>query len=574
MTRGVAISYGDVAIGAKESFSYTPSESQFSVGYIEQLKQYNMQLYNYANPCEKYQTLLDGSQIAFPSKTVTANVGLWSVQLSRDDCTFATPITLTLENSGQYSSQGFTFTFDKFNDIHPAKMTIQWYRGNTALTDPIEYNPTSGFYFCRKKVDNFNKVVITFYSLNLPQNRLKVYAIDYGYGTVFYGDELRNVKLTQTIDPISSEISINTCDFTLDSKSDMEYSFQSKQPLSVYYNDILQSTSFVRNSKRKAKFLWDVNAEDYIGLLDSIPYRGGMFKDLSARSLMVDIFLEAKVPYNIDAAFNSIMLTGYIPYTSCREALKQVCFAAQAVVDTSGSDRVNIKLLDDKVKQTIPKRRIMQGQSFEDGDTVTKVELTAHTYTAITDTLEAYKAEDSGTGKNIMVKFSEPLHDLSITNGDITSAGANYAIINANSGCVLTGQKYEHKEHVESMSNPTVLVSELENVMEIPSATLVGTSNVKSVLEKCFNWLTSVNTVSLSIVEGKQVVQTGAKYGRTRYGQAKYGKPKQTIAYDTPVKLGDVLESETEYLGIVKGRLIEQSYDLNSNIIVKEAVLG
>ena len=90
-------------------------------------------------------------------------------------------------------------------------------------------------------------------------NRLKLRSIDYGYGTYFYGDELAKCKAIQEIDPISTPIPINTCDFTLDSKSDMEYSFQAKQPLSVFYNDELKATVFVEKSKRTAKRIWSVN---------------------------------------------------------------------------------------------------------------------------------------------------------------------------------------------------------------------------------------------------------------------------------------------------------------------------
>lgn len=290
MAKGVSITYGDVAPEAKENFDIEVSEKKFDT--IGNLQKYNMQLYDYANPCEMYQTILDGTAVALPSDPTTANIGLWSEQLSNDDGTFKTPITVTLTSEGQYSSQGFTFTFDKFNDIYPTKLTIQWFRvtseGIEDLSGVKEFNPTSAMYFCRNQVENFNKVVIKFYSLNMPKNRLKLEVIDYGYGTVFYGDELRNVKLSQSIDPISSEIKINTCDFTLDSHTDMIYSFQSKQPLSVSFNDKLLSTVFVKTSKRKARFLWDINAEDYIGLMNDVPFVGGMYANVSASDILID----------------------------------------------------------------------------------------------------------------------------------------------------------------------------------------------------------------------------------------------------------------------------------------------
>ena len=591
MNSGVAIRYGDVAPEAKENFKPTSDSAKFDT--LAQLQQYNLNFPNYANPCELYQTVLDGTASAFPSIPEQSNLGLWSEQLSKDDGTFTEPIVLTLTSEGQYSSQGLTFTFDTYNQIYPTHINIKWFRyagGTMTELSPdggVDFYPDNAFYFCRKQVENYNKVVITFYSLNMPKNRLKLRVIDYGYGTFFYGDELRGVKLIQEIDPISTEISINTADFTLDSKSDMEYSFQAKQPLSVYFNGELKATTFVKKSTRKAKRLWSIQSEDYIGLMDSIPYYGGIYTNKNAVELLTDIFTVAKVPYNIDDVFANAVVTGYIPFTTCRDALMQVAFAIQAVVDTSNSEVVKIFALEEDVKQTIPLNRIMQGQNFSDDETVTGVEVAVHTYKPITETMDVYDATESGTGQNILVKFSEPLHDLSITNGSfaIDDKGnelkyTNYAVINANVGCILQGQKYEHTTQTRRKNNLVVLASEIEKVISVESATLVSAYNIDNVIEKCYNWLIKTNQTNLKIVEGKHVQYGGAvkwgdkKWGDFKWGEFKWGeKTPNIITYDQSVNVGENINAETEYLGVVSGRLIKQTFNLNGNIIIKEAVL-
>lgn len=574
--KGVAIRYGDVAPEAKENFVPTASEREFNT--LSQLQQYNLDFPNYANPCELYSVVLDGMATAFPSVPEQANLGLWSEQLSNDDGTFTEPIVLELESVGQYSSQGLSLTFDTYNGIFATRLSIKWLRitdEGVITLDEKEYTPDNAFYFCRNFVKNYNKVVITFYSLNMPKNRLKLRVIDYGYGTFFYGDELRGVKLIQEIDPISSQISINTADFTLDSKSDMEYSFQAKQPLSVYFNGELKATTFVKKSTRKAKRLWSIQSEDYIGLLDSIPYYGGIYTNANAVELLTDIFTVAKVPYSIDDVFADATVTGYIPFTTCRDALMQVVFAIQAIVDTSNSEVVKAFALEEDVKQTIPLNRIMQGQNFADEETVTGVEVAVHSYKPITETIDVYDANESGTGQNIFFKFSEPLHDLSITNGIIVSRGTNYAVINANAGCILRGQKYEHTTQTRRKNNPVVLASDTEKIVAIDNATLVSQYNIDNVLEKCYNWLIKTNTTNLKIVEGKHVKYGETyKYGQHKYGSFKYGqKSPNVIVYDQRVNVGENINAETEYLGVVSGRLIKQSFNLNGNIIVKEAVL-
>lgn len=578
MNKGVAIRYGDVAPEAKENFKPEASEQKF--GTLAQLQQYNLNFPNYANPCEKYSVVLDGTASAFPSVPEQANLGLWSEQISNDDGTFTEPIVLELESVGQYSSQGLTLTFDTYNGIFATRLSIKWLRitdeGITTL-DEKEFTPDNAFYFCRNFVENYNKVIITFYSLNMPKNRLKLRVIDYGYATFFYGDELRGVKLIQEIDPISTQISINTADFTLDSKSDsdMEYSFQAKQPLLVYFNGKLKATTFVKKSTRKAKRLWSIQSEDYIGLLDSIPYYGGIYTNKNAVELLTDIFTVAKVPYSIDDVFADATVTGYIPFTTCRDALMQVAFAIQAVVDTSNSEVVKVFALEEDVKQTVPLNRIMQGQNFTEEDIVTGVLVTVHTYKPITETIDVYDANESGIGENIFVKFSEPLHDLSIMNGIINSSGANYAIINANANCVLRGQRYDHTAVPEPKDREDVGATTPKRVIPIDNATLVSQYNIDKIIDKCYNWLIKTNTTNLKIVEGKHVKYgEPVKWGEKKWGTFKWGEIHPNVVnYDEPVNVGENIQAETEYLGVVSGRLTKQSFNLNGNIVVKEAVL-
>ena len=574
--KGLAIRYGDVAPEAKENFVPSANDTEFN--NLSQLQQYNLNFPNYANPCELYQTVLDGTASAFPSIPETANLGLWSEQISNDDGTFTEPIVLELESAGQYSSQGLTLTFDTYNQIYATRLSIKWLRITTegiTLLDEQEFNPDNAFYFCRNQVENYNKIVITFYSINMPCNRLKLRVIDYGYGTYFYGNELRNTKLIQEIDPISTQISINTADFTLDSKTDMEYSFQAKQPLSIYFNGQLKATTFVKSAKRKARFLWDIQSEDYIGLMDSIPYYGGMYNGKDAYELLEDIFSVAKVPYSINENLKGVLVYGYIPFTTCRDALMQVSFAVQNVVDTSNSETVNVFELENDVKQTIPLNRIMQGQNFVDEETVTAVEVVVHSYKAITETIEAYNANESGAGEDIFVKFSEPLHDLTITNGTIKKSGTNFAVINANSGCILSGQQYEHTTQTRRKTNPVVLASEIEKIVSVENATLVSVHNIDTILNKCFDYLTKTSSTNLKIVEGKHITYGDyVKYGQVKYGTFKYGsKTANIITYDKAVNVGENIEAETEYLGVVSGRITKQSFNLNGGIIVKEAVL-
>ena len=567
---GVKIRYGDVAPEAKENFTPTVTDKADFVD-LSQLQKYNMDFPNFGNPCEYGSVLLDSSAEPFPSYPESENMGLWSNRISGADGTFETPITLTLTAEGQYSSQGFTLTFDTYNNIFCNDLTVTWYRADTQL-ETADFTPNSAFYFCRKKVENFDKVVMVFKKLNMPYNRLKLRVIDYGYGTFFKGAELRNVNVIQELDPISAELSIDTVDFTLDSKTDMEYSFQSKQPLSVYFNGQLRATTFVSRSTRQSKNVWRIESEDYIGQLTRLTFLGDIYTEKNAKELLESIFSQAKVPVEIADSLAEKTVTGHIPVCDCREAVRQICYAIGAVVSTANSDTVKIFEPSNDVTQVIPLTRIRQGQSFDEDDRVTAVRVVSHSYAKSEESTEVYNAEKSGTGDEILVQFSEPFHDLSITNGEILKnedntlkSSANYAIIKANTGCVLTGKKYVDTTAAYTRQNPIVSASDLENIVEVTDATLVNPANVSDVLEKTYNNAIKRTTTQLKINEG---------YDHVKWGDGKWGAFKWSgKRFDTVIEPGDVVTSETEYLGNVTGRIVSERYNCNGYILVKECEL-
>ena len=170
------------------------------------------------------------------------------------------------------------------------------------------------------------------------------------------------------------------------------------------------------------------------------------------------------------------------------------------------------------------------------------------------------------------MQFSEPFHDLSITNGEILKnedntpkSSANYAIIKANTGCVLTGKKYVDTTAAYTKQNPIVSASDLENIVEVTDATLVNPANVSDILEKTYNNAIKRTTTQLKINEG---------YDHVKWGDAKWGAFKWNgKRFDTVIEPGDVVTSETEYLGNVTGRIVSERYNCNGYILVKECEL-
>lgn len=559
----VSIAYGDIAPEAKENFTATVN-SKADFVKLSQLQKYNLEFINYANPCELYQTILDGSQDVFPEYPQNVDMGLWSGTVSDSNGIFSAPIVLTLQSKGQYSSIGLTLTFDTDNNIFCNNLNVKWYRSNTLLAN-ADFNPDTAKYFCEKEVNYYNKIVITFKSLNMPYNRLKLRSIDYGYGTMFLGDELGSVKLTQEINFISENLVANTCDFQLNSKSDINFSFQTNQSLSAFFYKSLKATAFVDKAKRTGRHNWTVSNYDYIALADNMKYFGGMFNKKNAAELIDNILTEVKIPYEISEDLLNETVTGYIPICTVRQALQMICFAIGAVANTAYSDKIKIFKVKNEITQRITKHNIRKSPVFETSDKVTEVQLTQYKYANGEPDQTLYEADKDGTGQNILVEFSEPYIALDIEKGTILSKGVNYAYINANTGCILTGQKYYQGRTIKSKKNPNITATTKENVITIDGQTLISEDNADKILNLCYDYYMKNNKATVSIDVGYDGLKQ-VKYGEVKYGTVKYGSLMKT----DKIELGDMVTIETEYMGDITGQIIRQAYNLNGNIIVKE----
>lgn len=542
MSRTV-VKYSDIAIGAKERFTpETADIAEFSD--LSALNTASVALRNVTNACEDYALVLDGKAQAIPS---SGNVGYWSEQITDGSGAFASPIAIVFEAEEAYTSSGITLTFDEHNAVYPTEVGITWEDASGIILQKLFY-PDSPVYFCEKLVENFTKITIAFFSLNAPYSALKIRGIDYGGGYTFGGDELLNVSVVQSHNSISAELPISTAEITLRTDRGEELTFQDQQPITITYDGRTIATRFITDARRTAKNAWNISAEDYIGLLDGIEFAGDIYNDVAAYDLFNQISEVSGVPFEIDASFHGVMLSGHIPFTTCRNALTQVAFASCAAVITADSDRVKVLPISSEVVQHIPLDRVLQGQATSEQSKVTGVAVTAHTYEENRDELIIlYDNISQGidpVGEGILVKFSQPIGYLAITFGEIISRTANSAVINAREGCLMAGCPYKHYTKRKTKSDE----SRVQNIKEISGATLVSPKNLDKVLEACYNYYTKNRGVSARIFEG-----------RDDEGNV-----------DAPSSVGEIVSIETPYSGDIVCRIEKQSFKLNSGTVVKD----
>ena len=164
--------------------------------------------------------------------------------------------------------------------------------------------------------------------------------------TTFDGASIKGASVLEEVDPISRKLPIGTLEFTLYSTDPnlaitnplgLYALFQRGQPVVVYEEvngaDVLIGQYFIDRWENTSGVLLKLSCVDALGLLDKLPYDGGMW--LTPTTLgerLQDVLGSVNIAYDLDPDLYSFPISGWSPISNRREALQQLAFAAGATI--------------------------------------------------------------------------------------------------------------------------------------------------------------------------------------------------------------------------------------------------
>lgn len=438
------VTYKDVAVGAQEdaAFAAVGATNESTVAKLA-----DGVVPGKIITLEHDRWALDGTFDKFYEQS---EIAFWSSEISGADGTFDADPVITVTFDQQYSSMGISFVFDDAVGDYVSLLNIKWYQGGTVKADK-DFTPDNARYFCSKRVESYDKIVITLQKTTPAMRRAKVDRIIFGVERVFGMTELRKASITNEMDESCIELPISTFAWTLDSLSNVDYMFQLKQPVEVRNNKSLLGVYYINASSRVAKRVYDIDCHDALGVLSESQFGGGAYlSGVSAKTLLETICAPFAVEYAEGVTDKT--LKGVLESQTKRDAIQQVIFAWGVCLSTDGGSKLRVFNLPDAAK-VIPKNRTFVGASVETASIVTAVKVTAHTYMA-----------DS--------------------NGSVQIGGASY----------------NDTETVYTVNNPNVTATDRQNVVEITGATLVSKDIGQTTAQRVYNYCQKRDTVSAKIV--------------------------------------------------------------------------
>lgn len=372
-------------------------------------------------------------------------------------------------------------------------------------------------------------------------------------GVTFGHEAVRDASVIEELNPLSVQVPINRLEMTLYSE-DADFSIlnpagnyevlQHRAPVTVTETVdgkvVFMGQYYLDTWDNESDTLIKISCMDAIGLLDIQQFRGGIWLEaVKAGTVIQMIFLNTGLSYEIDPQISDTMIKGWLPISTCREALQQVCFATGAYtmsarqegfvkiasVTSLGTVTKGIRSGVAKVGQSriwqkrwrpsqwdlilpdmyITNEEIAMNAKVNLRPLVTGVEVSMHDIVLGDGNRKLYEGTlSAGTHP---IEFSQPMHTLSITGGTITESGANYALVNvASEGEVLLeGLVYVDTVNVHSIYLPGS-ESLKQNVVKVTDATMVNSSNGPTIAQRLYDYYQDRYEISPRIFKPKAQV--------------------------------------------------------------------
>ena len=145
-------------------------------------------------------------------------------------------------------------------------------------------------------MDYYNKVVITFLETSKPYRNVFLTHIIWGLIRVFKDDEIEDINCLMELNPISEEVSINTMDYTIRSKTEYAFEFQKKQKQTLYFDEAILGIYYLKDGKQIGDKRYTVETQDAVGILDN-NLMGGIYQDTLVFEILDSIMENEGITY-------------------------------------------------------------------------------------------------------------------------------------------------------------------------------------------------------------------------------------------------------------------------------------
>lgn len=341
-------------------------------------------------------------------------------------------------------------------------------------------------------------------------NNLITYA-----GKQFSDDLTATYRLTSgncllEMSALSDSLAANSLTFDVDSLDTTLTQYTRNDKMVYSYKGQQIGTFYVQSVERIGARLYRFSALSGVGLLMGKTHYGGLYSGETAEEVISDIVAGTGVTVVIKSIFKEYQLYGWLPIATARDNLSQVLFAIGASLRTMTDGTLRVTSLYNGVSWIRGASVCYTGGSVDYGTPVARVIVTEHRWEEGTESTELF---NGAANEGDIIRFDEPVHNLSASGFNILESNCNYAKVSAGTG-TLTGTLYQHY-----MRDITQTVADSGDDITVSEAYLVSLVNSVGIAERLADYYSNRDVIQQDALwNGQQagdVVRTAHPYGGT-----------------------------------------------------------
>lgn len=287
------------------------------------------------------------------------NIAYMSNTTSDENCNFTNTYVEAVFNGTQF----FFITTINFGYNYPKKIRIDYYNTSDELieTETID-EIDSKIIFSTKSVTGCHRMRMTFLESWFPFRVASLQEWLIGALLVFEKDSIIRLILNEEVDPISRNLIVDTAEVELIPVG-FNFDITDTSGINRYLipgTKVKISTKIIENGITKNLYLGtyfikslgstnnqsiSFNCETILGTMDKFKFYWPEFSNNTKVSTIIsDIFNACNITnYEIQGSIENLYCSGYIPVMSCRDALKQICFAFNLTVLDNRNEDIRVK---------------------------------------------------------------------------------------------------------------------------------------------------------------------------------------------------------------------------------------
>lgn len=304
---------------------------------------------------EENFTKVDGSMFFLPRRNAShtyLDTGIVSENLL-SEAIFELTINL---NMAATDFKGITINF---GENYPVNFDVVSSSGQV-----IEYrNNTESLFTTEEVLENTTQVKLVVYSMKNPQSRLRIYSIRFGYGLVYYNNDVMSSSLESYVSPIGADVP--QIDFTVQLKNYDHYFnvdnpksainfLETGQEMQIHYGYQLPDSDeiewIIGNNLLCSEWESDdytatIRCQDIFRNMDSEFYKGIYNRNgISYYDLAVAVLKDAGfTDYYIDPQLKNLYTKNPLPRVQHKEALQIIANACRCVLSQTRLGKIQIK---------------------------------------------------------------------------------------------------------------------------------------------------------------------------------------------------------------------------------------